>query len=69
MNIAFSKNILSVNAPANGQLFIYDLNGALIQTANIYAGANNVAINTQPGVYVAKVIAGDKIQNHKVFVK
>ena len=69
MNIAFSKNILSVNAPANGQLFIYDLNGALIQTANIYAGANNVAINTQPGVYVAKVIAGNKIQNHKVFVK
>ena len=61
-------SLLRLKSPEKGVCRVYDLSGALLQTAPVVAGDNEILLNTK-GLCILSVDCNGKVASHKIHVK
>jgi len=71
-DIYASRNIVYVDLreTIDGEIMVYDLMGQLVASqTGITESLNRLKLNTNPGIYIVKVINSNEIYSEKVFIK
>ena len=61
-------SLLRLKSPEKGICRVYDLSGALLQTAPIVAGDNEIPLKTK-GFCILSIDCNGKVASHKIHVK